>query len=215
MRKNTKQVSLWNFVIVDGEIPLYLDNADSPAALCLAWMLLKKYTNSIFYIPSPTLEMILYALDRVDISLWQIPESLRTYEVCRKIVEKDYVSLSDIPENLRDSDLYDVALAKDPRAIAHIQLAHLTKERCLVALRKNGMMIRHVPKAKLTKQLWREAIKQTVQALEEIDIITPAMLREARKCHPEEENYISLFTGTEMYKNKIVYDSIAKENKGF
>lgn len=98
-------------------------------------------------------------LERVQqngLALQDVPEELRTPELCKLAVQQDGLALEDVPEELRTPELYKLAVQQDGWALKFVPEELRTYKLSLEAVKSNSAALLFVPKE------YREELKRIV-----------------------------------------------------
>jgi ABC-type oligopeptide transport system substrate-binding subunit len=107
---------------------------------------------------SASTEDIANAIAQGDLSLSDIPEELRTPEVCKIAVAKNGKALEYVPEKMRTPEIYKLAVTQNGMALYYMPLEMRTPELCEIAVTQNGDALRLVPEKMRTPELYKLAV---------------------------------------------------------
>ena len=97
--------------------------------------------------------------------LGQIPENLRSLEVCRLAVAQDGLALAYVPEEHKTVEMCRVAVAQHGEALYYVSIELRTVEMCRVAVAQDGEALGYVPIELKTVEMCRVAVAQDREAL--------------------------------------------------
>jgi hypothetical protein len=164
----------------------FMNAADSPVSEVLIaeyWprfepvisFVLRLNGKALYNVPETlrTEELCKIALARSGWTLWHVPVPLRTDEVCRIAVTQNGSALWAVPKDLRTEDLCRIAVAQSGLALEHVPKDLRSEELCEIAVTKNGEALMYVPEKLRAEELCKIAVAQNGRAL----VFVPEVLR--------------------------------------
>jgi len=99
-------------------------------------------------------------------SFEEVPNNLKTPEICRIAVKYDGKDIKYVPEEKRDFDICTTAIIDKNAILQYIPNEHKTYENCFIAVISSGNELEYVPDELKTKELCYIAIRNDGYALE-------------------------------------------------
>ena len=97
-------------------------------------------------------------------ALKNVPEALKTPEICDAAVQKNGYALQFVPEALMTPEVCLAAVQQDGVALCYVPKALRTPEVCLAAVQQDGLALKYVPEALRTPEICDAAIQQDPEA---------------------------------------------------
>ena len=113
-------------------------------------------------------------LDVFKQKLMDVPESLRTKEVCLAAVQRNGYELKYVPDELKTREICEAAVQKEGVALVYVPDDLKTKELCMMAVQKTGWALEYVPRNMRTPEICEAAVQQDRRILRYVsDHINP------------------------------------------
>lgn len=87
-----------------------------------------------------------------------VPESLVTEKLCMEAVKNHGWALDYVPDVLRTPEICAAAVRDDAGALVYVPREHLTERLCIDAVKKYGLLLRAVPEKLRTREVCRAAL---------------------------------------------------------
>jgi hypothetical protein len=107
-----------------------------------------------------------------------VPEALRTPELCLEAVREDGRALSEVPQELRTLEVCMEAVRQAGWVLQHVPEAQFTPELCMEAARGHHFALEDVPEPLRSPELCWEAVRRAGSALQYV----PEALRTSELC---------------------------------
>lgn len=120
--------------------------------------------------------------------LLDVPEALKTHEMCLAAARSDSQSIRFLPNGMDESTLrliYSIALKKDPLALKFVPDKFKTQANCLAAVQEDGGALLYVPDELKTAHLCAAAVLSKGEALGSV----PDSLKTPEMCLKAVEKY--------------------------
>jgi hypothetical protein len=99
------------------------------------------------------------------ISLGDVPEQLRTAEMCRISILNNQSAIQHLPRHLLTPELCILAVEHDGCELEHIPDDFRSHELCMIAVDRDGCALEHVPRHLQSRELCMTAIRETIEAI--------------------------------------------------
>ncbi|MDR2719167.1 MAG: DUF4116 domain-containing protein [Treponema sp.] len=165
------------------------DETDEKKALSLV----KKDGMALEDVPEElkTYNVCLEAVRNFGLALSNVPEKHKTAELCLEAVRQEGFALEDVPEELRTAELCFEAVRNDGIALFDVPEKYKTAELCLKAVRQEGFALTTVPEELKTAELCFEAVRGDGRALQYV----PEKLQSQVKITLEKEGVFIHYEG--------------------
>jgi len=156
-----------------------------------------------------TAELCLEAIKKNGYELCYVPESLKTAELCLEAIKKNGDTLCYVPENLKTEELCIEAVKQNSMALNYVP-ENLKTELCLEAVKKNSYVLGDVPENLKTAELCLEAVKQLGKSLE----FVPETLKTVKLCFEavKNDNYALEYVPDVLKTAKLCLEVVKKRS---
>jgi Domain of unknown function (DUF4116) len=129
--------------------------------------------------PTTSESEVLKMIKNGSINLTQIPEELRTPEICKLAVSQEGWTLGSVPKQLRTPEICKLAVSQEGRALNAVPFNIRTPELCKLAVSQNGRALLFVPEELKTPEICKIAVSQDGVGLLYVpeELITPELCK--------------------------------------